>query len=71
MMSDISALNILHQKTIFDQSPSDPCDYGGLLSQLRVMPHCMSQEVGSSAGPAGSLIEVDLPCRRNEWHGSF
>jgi hypothetical protein len=24
-----------------------------------------------TAGPAGPLIEVDLPCRRNEWHGSF
>jgi hypothetical protein len=24
-----------------------------------------------TAGPAGPLTEVDLPCRRNEWHGSF
>jgi hypothetical protein len=24
-----------------------------------------------TAGPAGPLIEVDLPCRRSEWHGSF
>jgi hypothetical protein len=22
-------------------------------------------------GPVGPLIEVDLPCRRSEWHGSF
>ena len=22
-------------------------------------------------GPAGPLIEVDLPCRRSEWHGHF
>src|SRR5229473_1902672 len=22
-------------------------------------------------GPAGPLTEVDLPCRRSEWHGSF
>jgi hypothetical protein len=24
-----------------------------------------------TAGPAGPLIEVDLPYRRSEWHGSF
>src|SRR6516225_8405682 len=24
-----------------------------------------------TAGSAGPLIEVDLPCRRSEWHGSF
>jgi hypothetical protein len=24
-----------------------------------------------TAGPAGPLAEVDLPCRRSEWHGSF
>ena len=24
-----------------------------------------------TAGPAGPLTEVDLPCRRSEWHGSF
>jgi hypothetical protein len=22
-------------------------------------------------GPAGPLPEVDLPCKRSEWHGSF
>jgi hypothetical protein len=25
----------------------------------------------TTVGPAGPLIEVDLPCRRSEWHGSF
>jgi hypothetical protein len=24
-----------------------------------------------TAGPAGPVIEVNLPCRRSEWHGSF
>jgi hypothetical protein len=24
-----------------------------------------------TAGSAGPLIEVDLPCRPSEWHGSF
>ena len=24
-----------------------------------------------TAGPAGPLAEVELPCRRSEWHGSF
>ncbi len=24
-----------------------------------------------TAGPTGPLTEVDLPCRRSEWHGSF
>jgi hypothetical protein len=24
-----------------------------------------------TGGPAGPLTEVDLPCRRSEWHGSF
>jgi ABC-type nitrate/sulfonate/bicarbonate transport system permease component len=24
-----------------------------------------------TASPAGPLTEVDLPCRRSEWHGSF
>src|SRR5712675_1788895 len=42
---------------------------------LGARPHhqvrCWPDPEALTASPAGPLTEVDLPCRRGEWHGSF
>jgi len=32
---------------------------------------CVARPGSADTGLAGPLTEVDLPCRRSEWHGWF
>src|SRR6266849_9189782 len=48
------------------------CTRGGTAAPYRAsgLVHWPDPEA-PTASPAGPLTEVDLPCRRSEWHGSF